>query len=91
MEDDRDHPPGTNAVNAMSILIRLPTPTGPADGKTPLHQGAISEPTYDGQPQDVGIPGIAPEDKVRVDYEPTKVRFEDGTEVEPRKPILRIN
>lgn len=51
----------------------------------------IPEPTYGGQLQDVGIPGIAPEGKVRMDYEPLKVRFEDGTEVELRKPILRIS
>lgn len=51
----------------------------------------IPEPTYGGQLQDVGIPGVAPEGKVRVDYEPLKVRFEDGTEVELRKPILRIS
>ncbi|MBF3202233.1 thiol oxidoreductase, partial [Pseudomonas aeruginosa] len=61
------------------------------DGKTLLHQGVIPEPTYGGQLQDVGIPGVAPEGKVRMDYEPMKVRFEDGTEVELRKPILRIS
>ncbi|MNM79606.1 Cytochrome c [compost metagenome] len=40
--------------------------------------------------QDVGIPGVAPEGKVRMDYEAVPVTFKDGTVVELRKPILRI-
>ncbi|MBG5594459.1 c-type cytochrome [Pseudomonas aeruginosa] len=91
VKDGRGHPPGADAVSAVSMLVRLLIPAGPADGKTLLHQGVIPEPTYGGQLQDVGIPGVAPEGKVRVDYEPLKVRFEDGTEVELRKPILRIS
>lgn len=91
VKDGRGHPPGADAVSAVSMLVRLSIPAGPADGKTLLHQGVIPEPTYGGQLQDVGIPGVAPEGKVRVDYEPLKVRFEDGTEVELRKPILRIS
>ncbi|MCT2375612.1 thiol oxidoreductase [Pseudomonas aeruginosa] len=91
VKDGRGHPPGADAVSAVSMLVRLSIPAGPADGKTLLHQGVIPEPTYGGQLQDVGIPGVAPEGKVRMDYEPLKVRFEDGTEVELRKPILRIS
>lgn len=91
VKDGRGHPPGADAVSAVSMLVRLSIPAGPADGKTLLHQGVIPEPTYGGQLQDVGIPGVAPEGKVRMDYEPMKVRFEDGTEVELRKPILRIS
>ena len=77
VKDGRGHPPGADAVSAVSMLVRLSIPAGPADGKTLLHQGVIPEPTYGGQLQDVGIPGVAPEGKVRMDYEPLKVRFED--------------
>jgi CxxC motif-containing protein (DUF1111 family) len=38
----------------------------------------------------MSVPGVAPEGKVRVDYEPVTVRFKDGTEVELRKPTLQI-
>ena len=37
---------------------------------------------YGGQLQDMAIPGVAPEGKVRVDYEPPTVTFKDGTQVE---------
>ncbi len=73
------------------MLVRLSIPAGPADAETLLRLGVVPEPAYGGQLQDVGIPGVAPEGKVRVDYEPMPVTFEDGTEVELRKPILRIS
>src|SRR5699024_6981586 len=48
------------------------------------------EPVYGGQFQDMAVPGVTPEGKVRVDYSPVRVRFKDGTEVELRKPSLNI-
>ena len=38
----------------------------------------------------MAVPGVAPEGKVRVDYEAVPVRFKDGTEVQLRKPLLQI-
>src|SRR5690606_40725666 len=43
-----------------------------------------------GQLQDMSIPGVAPEGRVRVKYEPLPVHFRDGTQVELRKPTLSI-
>ncbi|MGV8546775.1 di-heme oxidoredictase family protein, partial [Pseudomonas aeruginosa] len=82
VKDGSGHPPAADAVSEVSMLVRLSIPAGPADGKTPLHQGVIPEPTYRGQLQDVGIPGVAPEGKVRVHSKPLKVRVEDGAAVE---------
>ena len=39
VKDGRGHPPGADAVSAVSMLVRLSIPAGPADGKTLLHQG----------------------------------------------------
>jgi CxxC motif-containing protein (DUF1111 family) len=50
----------------------------------------VPEPTYGGQLQDMSIPGVAPEARVRVEYEPLPIRFRDGTQVELRKPTLSI-
>ncbi|MDI7059680.1 di-heme oxidoredictase family protein, partial [Pseudomonas aeruginosa] len=44
VKDGRGHPPGADAVSAVSMLVRLSIPAGPADGKTLLHQGVIPEP-----------------------------------------------
>jgi CxxC motif-containing protein (DUF1111 family) len=50
----------------------------------------VPEPVYGGQFQDMAVPGVPPEGKVRVDYTAVQVRFKDGTEVELRKPSLNI-
>ena len=43
VKDGRGHPPGADAVSAVSMLVRLSIPAGPADGKTLLHQGVIPQ------------------------------------------------
>ncbi|MNZ23475.1 Cytochrome c [compost metagenome] len=90
IKDGRGHPPEPDATNAVSMLVRLSIPAGPGDALTLERAGVVSEPVYGGQLQDVGIPGVAPEGKVRMDYEAVPVTFKDGTVVELRKPILRI-
>jgi CxxC motif-containing protein (DUF1111 family) len=91
IKDGRGHPPEPNDVNAVSMLVRLSIPAGGADAETIRRLGVVPEPVYGGQFQDSAIPGVAPEGKVRVDYEPVKVSFKDGTVVELRKPKLRIS
>ncbi|MBO3275011.1 di-heme oxidoreductase family protein [Pseudomonas schmalbachii] len=90
IKDGRGHPPEPDASNAVSMLVRLSIPAGPDDAATLERLGVVPEPVYGGQLQDVGIPGVAPEGKVRMDYEAVPVTFKDGTVVELRKPILRI-
>ncbi|MCJ1885816.1 c-type cytochrome [Pseudomonas sp. LA21] len=91
IKDGRGHPPEPNDVNAVSMLVRLSIPAGPEDARTLKRLGVVPEPVYGGQLQDSAIPGVAPEGKVRVDYEAVPVTFKDGTKVELRKPILRIS
>jgi CxxC motif-containing protein (DUF1111 family) len=72
------------------MLVRLSIPDTPAYARVIEQLGVVPEPVYGGQFQDMAVPGIVPEGKVRVDYTPVPVRFKDGTEVELRKPTLQI-
>ncbi|AZV28737.1 thiol oxidoreductase [Pseudomonas syringae] len=90
IKDGRGHPPTPDAANAVSMLVRLSIPDAPAYAKVIEQVGVVPEPVYGGQFQDMAVPGVAPEGKVRVDYTPVPVRFKDGTEVELRKPVLQI-
>ncbi|WP_434595876.1 c-type cytochrome [Pseudomonas sp. R4-83] len=90
IKDGRGHPPAPNASNAVSMLVRLSIADAPQYAKVIEQLGVVPEPVYGGQLQDMAVPGVAPEGKVRVDYTPVPVRFADGTEVELRKPVLQI-
>ena len=92
VKDGRGHPPGVRGDNAVSMLVRLSIP---AEAKAEHQQmlerlGVVPEPVYGGQLQDVAIPGVAPEGKVRMRYEPLNVTLGDGTVVELQKPTLEI-
>lgn len=90
VKDGRGHPPAPDALNAVSMLVRLSIPDDPAFAKLIEQAGIVPEPVYGGQLQDMAIPGVAPEGRVRMDYDPLPVRFQDGTQVELRKPKLQI-
>jgi CxxC motif-containing protein (DUF1111 family) len=90
IKDGRGHPPTPDAQNAVSMLVRLSIPDTPAYAKVIEQLGVVPEPVYGGQFQDMSVPGVVPEGKVRVDYTPVPIRFKDGTEVELRKPTLQI-
>lgn len=90
IKDGRGHPPAPGASNAVSMLVRLSIPDSPQFTTVIEQLGVVPEPVYGGQFQDMAVPGVAPEGKVRVDYTPVPVRFADGTEVELRKPVLQI-
>lgn len=89
IKDGRGHPPGPEAKQAVSMLVRLSVPAGEGDDLT--RSGLLAEPHYGGQFQDAAIPGIAPEGRVRVEYEPLVMTFSDGHEVELRKPRLSFS
>ncbi|WP_214509466.1 di-heme oxidoreductase family protein [Pseudomonas brassicacearum] len=90
IKDGRGHPPAPDASTAVSMLVRLSIPDAPPYAKVIEQLGVVPEPVYGGQLQDMSVPGVAPEGKVRVDYTPVPVRFKDGTVVELRKPDLQI-
>ncbi|MEB2517012.1 di-heme oxidoredictase family protein [Pseudomonas sp. YuFO20] len=90
IKDGRGHPPPADASNAVSMLVRLSIPDAPAYAKVIEQQGVVPEPVYGWQFQDMAVPGVTPEGKVRVEYTPVPIRFKDGTEVQLRKPSLNI-
>lgn len=90
IKDGRGHPPAPGALNAVSMLVRLSIPDDPILAGLIERTGVVPEPVYGSQLQDMAIPGVAPEGRVRVDYEPLQVHFKDGTQVELRKPRLRV-
>lgn len=90
IKDGRGHPPVPDASNAVSMLVRLSIPDSPPYAKVIEQIGVVPEPVYGGQLQDMAVPGVVPEGKVRVDYTPVNVTFKDGTVVELRKPTLQI-
>ena len=91
IKDGRGHPPAPDATSAVSMLVRLSIPAGPELAEVVRERGIAPEPSYGGQLQDMAIPGVAPEGKVRLRYSTEQVRFADGTEVELRRPEIELN
>jgi len=91
IKDGRGHPPAPDATSAVSMLVRLSIPAGPEHAEVVRERGIAPEPSYGGQLQDMAIPGVAPEGKVRLRYLTEQVRFADGTEVELRRPEIELN
>ena len=91
IKDGRGHPPGPSAKHAVSMIVRLSIPDQPHYAKVIEQLGIVPEPVYGGQFQDMAVPGVSPEGKVRVEYTPVPVTFKDGTQVELRQPTLQIS
>ncbi|WP_313241085.1 di-heme oxidoreductase family protein [Stutzerimonas kunmingensis] len=91
IKDGRGHPPAPDATCAVSMLVRLSIPAGPEHAEVVRERGIAPEPSYGGQLQDMAIPGVSPEGKVRLRYSTEQVRFADGTEVELRRPEIELN
>ena len=90
VRDGRGHPPEPDARNAVSMLVRLSIPDRPEYAKIIEQLGVVPEPVYGTQLQDMAIPGIAPEGKVRVEYSHQTITLKDGTQVELRRPHLQV-
>jgi CxxC motif-containing protein (DUF1111 family) len=90
IKDGRGHPPQGEGGNAVSMLARLSIPAGAEHAEIVRQRGIAPEPTYGGQLQDMAIPGVAPEAKVRLSYATRTERFADGYEVELRTPHLEL-
>ena len=91
IKDGRGHPPAPDAINAVSMLVRLSIPATNADAKLLAKTGIVPEPVYGGQLQDMAVPGVAPEGRVRVSYTPLPVTFADGSVVELQQPQVQIS
>ena len=91
IKDGRGHPPAADAEQAVSMLVRVSIPSNEHDEAWHMHNGLAPEPVYGGQLQDFANPGVMPEVKIRVSYEPITITFADGSNVELRKPTLNFS
>ncbi|WP_426149864.1 di-heme oxidoredictase family protein [Pseudomonas sp. DC3000-4b1] len=91
IRDGRGQPPEPGASHAVSMLVRLSVPPSDATAEVVRQMGFAPEPVYGMQLQDMAIPGVAPEGRVRVEYDALPVSFADGYTVELRKPRLQIS
>jgi len=92
IKDGRGHPPEPNAINQVSMLVRLSIPaTDEAADRDRLHRlGNVPEPTYGLQLQDFAVAPVQAEGQVRVSYREFPVTLADGSVVQLREPKLEI-
>ena len=91
IKDGRGHPPASDATHSVSMLVRLSLPAGAEHATLLARTGVLPEPVYGVQLQDMAVPGVEPEGRVRVTYDDRSERFADGFEVQLRQPRLQID
>ncbi|MEC8428596.1 MAG: di-heme oxidoredictase family protein [Pseudomonadota bacterium] len=87
IKDGRGHAPASLSDNAVSLLVRLDQESRPTNSPA---QANVPDPIYGGQIQDFALPGLKPEARVQIHYEPVMRKFADGSSVELRRPRLRL-
>ena len=93
LKDGRGHPPANAEDSAVSMLIRLSVPPRTEEEHALLASGraaVIPEPTYGGQLQDVAVPGLAAEGRIRITRTERQVVFDDGTKAALEEPRYAI-
>lgn len=89
VKDGRGRPPLGDEQKLISMLVRLSVPATTEEEKQQqrLH-GPLAEPTYGGQFQGKGIPGVPKEGDVVITYETIQGQFKDGNSYELVKPTI---
>ena len=94
LKDGRGHPPTGPDDPAVGMFLRLSVP-GHADDLPEALAGiegylaTLPEPTYGGQLQNFGVPGVPAEGRMEIAYEPVPVTLADGAVVTLRRPSYR--
>ena len=96
LKDGRGHPPKANFPNdnAISMVMRLSIPPQNEAQNMALKSGrlgAISEPTYGNQLQDLAITGLKSEGKIHIEYVEKVIDLEGGEQVSLRHPTYSIS
>lgn len=92
VRDGRGHPPEDSA-DSISMFLRLARPAS-----TPEEAALVSEkralnfpdPVYGAQLQDLAVPGLAAEGRMRISYTEHQVSLKDGTQVFLRQPEYSV-
>lgn len=91
IKDGRGHPPEPDAINQVSMLVRLSIPPkNDADADTLHRLGNVPDPIYGLQLQDFAVAPLHAEGQVRVSYREFPVILADGLIVQLREPKLEI-
>ena len=93
LKDGRGHPPVDAEDSAVSMLIRLSVPPRTEDERASLASGrtpVIPEPIYGSQLQDVAVPGLPAEGRIRITRTERVVKLEDGARVALEEPRYEI-
>src|SRR5690554_8047134 len=90
IKDGRGHPPGIDEP-PVSLFLRLAVPADPEQDADILRlQGFKPAPVYGSQLQTAALPAAKPEADLVIDWQPVQETLGDGTVVELRKPVYRI-
>src|SRR5690606_41263147 len=77
---------------AVSLFLRLSVPAQPdTDPELLQRHGFVPAPVYGSQLQTAAIPGMQPEARLAIDWQLFRERLDDGSEVELRRPVYRID
>ena len=93
LKDGRGHPPENAQDSTVSMLIRLSVPPRTEAERARLASGreaVIPEPTYGTQLQDVAVPGLAAEGRIRIAHVPREVALAGGATVTLEEPHYAI-
>ena len=92
IKDGRGHPPEADR-DATSMLLRLARPALSDEEKQAHSRYLIvnfPDPVYGNQLQDLAVPGLSSEGRMRITYARHTVKLADGTEISLRKPDYSI-
>ncbi|HIO28650.1 di-heme oxidoredictase family protein [Marinobacter salarius] len=90
IKDGRGHPPGADD-KPISLFLSLAVPADPEQDADILKtHGFKPAPVYGSQLQTAALPAAKPEADLVIDWESVTETLSDGTEIELRKPVYRI-
>lgn len=92
LKDGRGHPPEGKA-DATSMFLRLAREAETEEEKQAVAAHKVlnfPDPVYGTQLQDLAVPGLVSEGRMRIDYEEVPVTLDDGTIVSLRKPAYSV-
>ncbi|CAM5548798.1 hypothetical protein ATER59S_04462 [Aquamicrobium terrae] len=93
LKDGRGHPPEGSA-DATSMFLRLAREAATEEEKTELAERKalnFPDPVYGTQLQDLAVPGLSGEGRMKITYEEKPVTLGDGTVVSLRQPTYSID
>ncbi|RFC69520.1 MULTISPECIES: di-heme oxidoredictase family protein [Mesorhizobium] len=92
LKDGRGHPP-EGAADSTSMFLRLARAADTEEEKRAVadHRALnFPDPVYGSQLQDLAVPGLAGEGRMKIAYEEIPVTLSDGTKLSLRKPTYSV-